>query len=182
MTQGVWKVLFSDGSSLMDSLSTPPLSCNIKTDRRFHHKRTGALLCTTGMNWSDPEYLSTYSDWFFHSNSASSTKVKLRSREMVIPGDHWPVFLYAGYEYDAEDPWKGLFKSLLLESVSRLWSSTSIISVTIWHCIEAYKYIFTSPSSVDRVTKATRSGNARIHGMTCVTPASIAYIATQVWT
>jgi hypothetical protein len=25
-----------------------------------------------------------------------------------------------------------------------------------------------------------RSGNARLHGMTCVTPASIAYIATQV--
>lgn len=31
------------------------------------------------------------------------------------------------------------------------------------------------------MNKATRSGNARIHGMTRVTPASIAYIATQVW-
>ena len=28
--------------------------------------------------------------------------------------------------------------------------------------------------------KATRSGNAQIHGMTTVSPASIAYIATQV--
>jgi hypothetical protein len=45
---------------------------------------------------------------------------------------------------------------------------------------EAYKHVFTSPSSVDKVAKATRSGNARIHGMTSVTPASIAYIATQV--
>ena len=45
---------------------------------------------------------------------------------------------------------------------------------------KAYKHIFTSPSSVDKVAKATRSGNARIHGMTRVTPASIAYIATQV--
>jgi hypothetical protein len=28
--------------------------------------------------------------------------------------------------------------------------------------------------------KATRSGNARIHGMIAITTASIAYIATQV--
>jgi hypothetical protein len=33
---------------------------------------------------------------------------------------------------------------------------------------------------VEKDAKATRSGNARIHGMTCVTEASIAYIATQV--
>jgi hypothetical protein len=45
---------------------------------------------------------------------------------------------------------------------------------------QSYKYIFTSPSSVEREAKATRSGNARIHGMTRVTPASIAYVATQV--
>jgi hypothetical protein len=45
---------------------------------------------------------------------------------------------------------------------------------------QAYKHVFTSPSSVDREPKATRSGNARIHGMTRVTLPSIAYIATQV--
>jgi hypothetical protein len=46
--------------------------------------------------------------------------------------------------------------------------------------LEAYKHIFTSPSSVEKEPKATRSGNARIHGMTQVTSASIAYVATQV--
>ena len=46
---------------------------------------------------------------------------------------------------------------------------------------QAYKHIFTSPSSVNKVVKATRSGNARIHGMTQVTSLSIAYVATQVW-
>jgi hypothetical protein len=46
--------------------------------------------------------------------------------------------------------------------------------------MQAYKHVFTSPSSVEKENKATRSGNARIHGMTTVTPASIAYIATQV--
>ena len=47
--------------------------------------------------------------------------------------------------------------------------------------IQAYKHVFTSPSSVDKEAKATRSGNARLHGMTSVTPPSIAYIATQVY-
>ena len=47
-------------------------------------------------------------------------------------------------------------------------------------CMQAFKHIFTSPSSVEKENKATRSGNARIHGMTRVTLASIAYVATQV--
>ncbi|KIK11326.1 hypothetical protein PISMIDRAFT_651995, partial [Pisolithus microcarpus 441] len=76
-----------------------------------------------------------------------------------VPGDQWPVFLYADYSYDPEDPWNGL-----------LWSGL---------LVSAYKHIFTSPSSVDHEPKATRSGNAHIHGMCCVTKASIAYVATQ---
>ncbi|KAJ3547523.1 hypothetical protein NMY22_g1613 [Coprinellus aureogranulatus] len=58
--------------------------------------------------------------------------------------------------------WDGLLRSALL--------------------VKAYKHVFTSPSSVHGTTvnKATRSCNARIHGMTSVTIASIAYIATQV--
>jgi hypothetical protein len=47
---------------------------------------------------------------------------------------------------------------------------------------QTFKHIFTSPSSVEKEAKATRSGNARIHGMTQVTRASIAYAATQVRT
>jgi hypothetical protein len=46
--------------------------------------------------------------------------------------------------------------------------------------MKAFKHTFTSPSSVEREIKATRSGNARIHGMSSVTRASLAYIATQV--
>jgi len=121
----------------------PPIARNVKVDRGFHHERTGALLCPAGMDWSDGE-----------------TKDKLRNGELLIPGDQWPLFLYAGQAFDQEDPWKGLFRSAIL--------------------VSAYKHVFTSPSSVDNVNKATRSGNARIHGMTQVTPASIAYIATQV--
>ncbi|RDB18284.1 hypothetical protein Hypma_000648 [Hypsizygus marmoreus] len=88
-------------------------------------------------------------------------KSKLRSREMIVRGDQWPKFLYRDIHYDPENPWNGLLKSQLL--------------------VSAYKHVFTSPSSVDAdENKATKSGNARIHGMKSVTPASIAYIATQV--
>jgi hypothetical protein len=46
-------------------------------------------------------------------------KARLRNGEMIVPGDHWPIFLYAGYEYDPDDPWKGLFRSHLLILVSQ---------------------------------------------------------------
>jgi hypothetical protein len=36
---------------------------------------------------------------------------------MTVPGDHWPIFLYAGDAYDADNPWKGLLHSQLLISV-----------------------------------------------------------------
>ncbi|KIK32359.1 hypothetical protein CY34DRAFT_101648, partial [Suillus luteus UH-Slu-Lm8-n1] len=87
-------------------------------------------------------------------------KENLRSGELLVCGDQWPVFLYAHHTYDAEDPWCGLLRSRLL--------------------VCAYKHVFMSPSSVDREPKATRSGNACLHGMNSVTLASMAYIATQV--
>jgi hypothetical protein len=95
---------------------------------------------------------------------------------MMVSGDQWPIFLYHGYVYDTEDPWHGLFRSALLVSVSCFLALRSEAHVT-W---QAYKHVFTSPSSVDQEPKSTRSGNARIHGMTSVTLPSIAYVATQV--
>ncbi|KAF8329620.1 hypothetical protein F5887DRAFT_896688, partial [Amanita rubescens] len=87
------------------------------------------------------------------------TRTKLTSGQLAVKGDQWPLILYAKQEFDPEDPWDGLFRSELL----------------VW----AFKHIFTSPSSVEKENKATRSGNARIHGMTRVTTASLAYVATQ---
>ncbi|KAG2047562.1 hypothetical protein BDR06DRAFT_985114 [Suillus hirtellus] len=71
-----------------------------------------------------------------------------------------PVFLYAGYEYDPEDLWKGLLHSEIL--------------------IFGYKHVFISPSSVDKEPKATRSGNAYLYGMKSVTQVYLAYITMQV--
>ncbi|KAF7970772.1 hypothetical protein HWV62_23120 [Athelia sp. TMB] len=87
----------------------------------------------------------------------------LRSGATVVTGEDWPMFLYEDGQYEEEEPWKGLFRGDLL--------------------VKGYKFIFTSPSSVDFIEpKATRGGNASIHGMTEVTLASIAYVATQVVT
>jgi hypothetical protein len=105
-------------------------------------------------------------------------KDKLRNGEYSVCGDQWPIFLYHGYTYNKDDPWNGLFRSSLLIKVST--SITFVINSPVTDNVKAYKHVFTSPSSVDREPKATRSGNARIHGMTQVTTASIAYIATQV--
>lgn len=38
--------------------------------------------------------------------------------QIQVSGDQWPVFLYANYTYNAEDPWNGLLRSGLLISVS----------------------------------------------------------------
>ncbi|KAG2097501.1 uncharacterized protein F5147DRAFT_656313 [Suillus discolor] len=109
----------------------PPLSRNIKSDRGFNHEVTGALLCPAGLDWSNTE-----------------TKEGLKSSETAVRGDQWPIFLYAGYVYDPEDPWKGLLRSDIL--------------------IFGFKHVFTSPSSVDKEPKAMRSGNAYLHGMKSV--------------
>jgi hypothetical protein len=49
-----------------------------------------------------------------------SVKEKLKSGEMIVAGDQWPVFLYEGYIYDSEDPWTGLLCSSLLVMVHTL--------------------------------------------------------------
>jgi len=104
--------------------------------------------------------------------------MKLASGELVVCGDQWQMLVYTNQEYDSEDPWNGLFRSQLLIWVSSTHScATYILLVLIG---QAYKHIFTSPSSVEKEVKATRSGNAWIYGMKWVTMASLAYVATQV--
>ncbi|KAI6011922.1 hypothetical protein BKA83DRAFT_4466618 [Pisolithus microcarpus] len=102
---------------------SPHIPRNVKSGRGFNHERTGALLCPAGLDWTNIQ-----------------TRTKLMNGEIQVPGDQWPVFLYADYSYDPEDPWNGLLRSGLL--------------------VSAYKHIFTSPSSVDHEPKATRSRNA----------------------
>ena len=90
--------------------------------------------------------------------------------------NQWPV-IYADLKFDPKNPWSGLLRNELLVMVCVPKHDANIYRTLL----QAYKHVFTSPSSVDfDEPKSTRSGNARIHRMTSVTAASVAYIATQV--
>ena len=56
-----------------------------------------------------------YSDF-----SNCSVKQQLRSGEVHVRGDQWPIFLYAGLTYHPDDPWNGLFRNQLLVIVSNI--------------------------------------------------------------
>ena len=171
------KVLFSIGSLLEDKIlfrllhvmsrSTVALTTN-------EQARYYVLLALTGQIPSKQQILLTRQ--LTGQYYTCRIKAKLRNGEIVVSGDQWPLFLYADYRYDSEDPWNGICRSALLVSVC----TVHIRIRSLAYFTQAYKHIFTSPSSVDKEPKATRSGNARIHGMTRVTPPSVAYIATQV--
>ncbi|TFK81532.1 hypothetical protein K466DRAFT_455048, partial [Polyporus arcularius HHB13444] len=85
---------------------------------------------------------------------------RLANKALTVKGDQWPLFLYLNQKYDPHNPWEGFLLGKIV--------------------FQGFKHIFTSPSSVTDGTKATRSGNARLHGMMEVTPASIVYTATVV--
>ncbi|KIM67510.1 hypothetical protein SCLCIDRAFT_107661 [Scleroderma citrinum Foug A] len=98
------------------------------------------------------------------------TRAKLMNGQIQVAGDQWPIFLYSDYAYDPEDPWNGLLRSSLLPNCR----------------IQAFKHVFTSPSSMEQEPKVTRSGNVHLHGMRSVTKASIVYVcfaltSTQVF-
>lgn len=62
------------------------------------------------------------------------TREKLKSGEIIVSGDHWPIFLYEDYVYDDEDPWKGLLRSSLLVKVRDLTKLTLCDHVTYPEC------------------------------------------------
>lgn len=74
-----------------------------------------ALLAWTGLASSEVSCVVMVIIYLIH--DYFRVKEKLRSGEMAVSGDQWPVFLYYGYNYDPEDPWNGLFRSTLLISV-----------------------------------------------------------------
>ena len=154
----------------------PLLSRSIKTNRGYHHPTTGALLCPAGLDWTNQELNIPFRVCYLMLSHHHRTSAKLASGEIVVRGDQWPLLVYAKQEFNPEEPWDGLFRSELLVWV-RMHPSSLFLLTTF---PQAFKHIFTSPSSVEKEVKATRSGNARIHGMVHVMRASLAYITTQV--
>ena len=66
-------------------------------------------------------------------HTASRTRAKLVNGEIQVAGDQWPVFLYADYSYDAEDPWNGLLRSGLLVAVRSPFFSVSFLTIFTRH-------------------------------------------------
>lgn len=91
----------------------PPLSRNAKVDRGFNHERTGSLLCPADLDWTDKESVSLHISLSLFPTS-SRIKLGLRTGEMLVSGDQWPIFLYIDRKYDPEDPWRGLFRNQIL--------------------------------------------------------------------
>ncbi|KAI5996075.1 hypothetical protein EDC04DRAFT_2612849 [Pisolithus marmoratus] len=89
------KAAIIDWITLKGQTLIPHIPRNVKTGQGFHHECIGTLLCPVG------------------------TKAKLCSSQLQVAGDQWPLFLYADYSYDAEDPWNGLLHSGLLVSAYR---------------------------------------------------------------
>lgn len=93
---------------------------NVKTDRGFHHPRTGELLCPINFDWQDDKYVAevacvTVTDYW--QSLHHRIRRDLQSGQLVPSGDLWPRFLYRNYEYDPENPWDGLLRSALLVKV-----------------------------------------------------------------
>jgi len=159
------KATSSNMPSNMPSTPKPtPLLWNVKMNWGFHHPVTGALLYPPGFNYKDAAWVlyiqlfdMTYQTWF-------SVCAQLVSGELVVSGDQWPLLVYEKGVYDPEEPRDGLFRNELL-----IWTSCTHLFLTHICCLfwseYAHKHIFTSPGSVEKEVKTTRSGNAHIHGI-----------------
>jgi hypothetical protein len=80
---------------------------------------TGFLLCPAGIDWKDDELVS-YSFTIILLDEKISFRIKnqLRIGELIVRGDQWPLLVYRGHVYDPENPWLGLFRGVILVSVS----------------------------------------------------------------
>lgn len=75
---------------------------------------TALAPCYARQAWTGPTLSKTSVSSPTSVLTACRTKEKLRSGELAVSGDQWPIFLYQGYSYDPDDPWNGLFRSTLL--------------------------------------------------------------------
>ena len=115
-----------------DKALSPPLSQNVKTNRGYHHPVTGALLCPAGLDWNDAELAPFLCTFYLLLSRRFRIRTKLSSGEMAVPGDQWPLLVYANQEYDPEEPWDGLFRSSLL-----VWVSTHSFSFVLLFTVVA---------------------------------------------
>ncbi|KAH6911914.1 hypothetical protein BKA70DRAFT_1422633 [Coprinopsis sp. MPI-PUGE-AT-0042] len=109
------KSVIIDWITPLNGALVPPLQRNIKTDRGFHHPRTGELLCPVDLDWNDVQI-----------------REQLRSGELIPTSEQWPRFLYENQFYNEDDPWEGLLRGGLLVSQGAT-CDTVLQRATSWH-------------------------------------------------
>ena len=166
-----------DWITLKDTALVLPLSQNVKTNWGFYHSVTGGLLCSAGLDWKDAEQvpdIHTLLLWCDLSKFIQSAFEACQWRTLCL----WWSMAIASLCEPRVWPWRPVewpFQKL----ASYLCELHPFIHIYYSFPIgQAYKHIFTSPSSVEKEVKAMRSGNAWLHRMTWRTSASLAYIAT----
>jgi hypothetical protein len=135
-----------------------------------------------------------------HDTDSASIRAGIRDRAdgFVVTEMSWPAFMYEKYTADQNNLEEGLFKSSLLVQVCPTRGFIDHRS----HISQAFKAIFTSPSSAKEVAdegngadiiannqrarkdfssvKKVKTHVAQIIKMHQVTPRSIAYVSCQV--
>lgn len=141
--------------------------------------------------------LATHNHCFLYQSNSSSVRTRIREGDgnFTVTAQSWPNFCYAHCTCDINDVEKGLFRGSLLVKVALYLDFNCAVVMTSFR--QAFKFIFTSPSSIaednpngtdgpppgkrskkDRTS--TRSKVASLIGLRTVTPRSIAYTAVQV--
>jgi len=98
-------------------------------------------------------------------------------RIKIGTGD-WPAYLYdENLEYNPEEKDNGLFRGYLLVRVR-----SYLFLPLIANFLQVYRHIFTGPATafIGSSRKGTKASKSKLHGLSSVTPRTIAYAAVQV--
>jgi len=102
----------------------------------------------------------------------------MQEGRVKIGTGEWPAYLYDENQvYDPEEKDKGLLRGYLLVRV-RSYFSLFLIS----DLLQVYRHIFTGPATafIGSGRKGTKASKSKLHGLSSVTPRTIAYAAVQV--
>lgn len=103
-------------------------------------------------------------------------KSQLKNQELITSGDDWPIFLYRDETFDSSGPWRGLLRGRLLVLVCAYPALVALDGSVNLRALST-----SSLPPAQRTTRPAPLETATLNYMVCrVTPASIAYVATQV--
>jgi hypothetical protein len=96
--------------------------CHAATSRSVASDTSAQGICSVPLGWTG-ETMSKGHPYYWLpvqslADECSGYARDLGCGRLQILGDQWPLFLYEEFLYNPEDPWRGLFRSQLIISVS----------------------------------------------------------------